>query len=120
MLTKLGEYEQRSPWIPYIYAILGNITIILMQINMKILTRTVTPFIALFMRGALLLFINTFVVRANHLKVDQPSEEVHSILMKRSVFSTLALTCFMSTVAYVPIGIANSLFNTGPIFIHFL
>lgn len=120
MLQRLNDYEQRNPYIPYIYAFLGNVTLVLMQINMKILSHTLTPFIALFIRGALLLMINTLVVRFNHLRVDQPDKEIHVLLMKRSVFSTLALTCFMSTVAYIPIGIANSLFNTGPLIIHFL
>lgn len=87
---------------------------------MKIVAHTVSPFYALFLRGFLLLCINSVVVRLNHIKVDQNNKEVHVLLMKRSVFSTSALTTFMSTVAYIPIGIANSLFNTGPIIIYFL
>lgn len=40
--------------------------------------------------------------------------------MKRSVFSTSALTLFLGTVPLLPLGIINSLFNIGPIVIHFL
>ena len=91
-----------------------------MQVSMKIVTQTCTPFMALFLRGSLLLALNTGVVRLNHLRVDQPDSLTYRLLMRRSIFSTLALTTFMTTVVYIPIGIANSLFNTGPIIVHLL
>ncbi len=71
MLAKLNELEKTSSSLPYVYAIIGNVTLVFMQINMKIVAHTVTPFYALFLRGFLLLAINSAVVRLNHLKVDQ-------------------------------------------------
>ena len=63
MLQKINDYEKRSPHVAYVYATLGNITLVLMQVSMKIVVQTLTPFVALFIRGLLLLMINTIVVR---------------------------------------------------------
>jgi drug/metabolite transporter (DMT)-like permease len=91
-----------------------------MQIQMKILSRTLSPFFILFIRGLILLGISCIIVRINNLKVHYTDKLVFSMLFKRSILSSVALTCFIGSIPYLPIGIVNSLFNTGPIIIHFL
>lgn len=87
---------------------------------MKIVTHTITPFYALYIRGFLLLAINSFVLRSNGIQVSQPDKHIHSVLIKRSIFSTIALSCFLSSIAFLPIGIASALFNVGPLIIFIL
>lgn len=120
MLAKLDELERTVGFIPYLYAAVGNVLLVFMQISMKLVANTITPFSALFIRGFLLLAVNTLVLRSNHITVSQPDKHIHSLLLKRSICSTLALTLFLSTVTYLPIGIANSLFNTGPLMMFLL
>jgi drug/metabolite transporter (DMT)-like permease len=91
-----------------------------MQINIKIISHTFTPFFALYMRGFMLIVINSIFIRINHLHVDQQNKKTQFLLMIRSVISGVSVLCVMTPIAYIPIGIVNSLFNTGPIFIHFI
>ena len=91
-----------------------------MQINVKKVSHVFSPFYVLYVRGALLLLLNSIIVRVNNLRVDQNNKNLSNLLIKRSLFGATSLSLFMSTIVYIPIGIANSLFNTGPIFIHFL
>lgn len=120
MLARLDALEKRVDYIAYIYSSIGNVFLVVMQICMKIVTETVSPFWALYIRGFLLLAINSLVLRLNNIQVSQPDKQIHSRLILRSVFSTISLSCFLSAVSFLPLGIANALFNTGPLIIFIL
>lgn len=120
MLARLDHIDKTYACMPILYAVLGNVTLVMMQLSMKLVSQSVTTYYTLFLRGALLLLINTLVVRTAGLQVSQLDPSTYRLLLKRAVFSTGALTTFMFAVAYIPIGIANALFNTGPIIIYFV
>lgn len=120
MLARLDHWDRTYSCMPILYATLGNVTLVMMQLSMKLVAQTVTTYYTLFLRGFLLLCVNTIVVRSAGLEVSQHDPVTYRLLLKRGVYSSCALTTFMFAVAYIPIGIANSLFNTGPIIIYFV
>lgn len=42
------------------------------------------------------------------------------MVIKRAVTSCVALACFLGSLKYIPIGVANALQNTSPIFAFFI
>lgn len=120
MLAKIDELENRLTWIPFLYAALGNFTLIVMQINMRTVSLVFTPFYAQFIRGVLLLTMNSIVMKSSNIDIHQTNPGIFTILVKRSVIASCALILFMTSVTFIPLGIANSLFNIGPILIYFI
>lgn len=91
-----------------------------MQVNMRIVATAFTPFYAQYLRGVLLLTLNTVVMTLNGISIHQTNAQIFKLLIFRSLSSSCALILFMTSVVYIPLGIANSLFNIGPILIYFL
>ena len=120
IVARIQELEKTNRYIPYIYALIGNTTLVMMQLNMKLVAQTLTPFYALYLRGFFLLLLNTIVIWSAGMNVDQKDPEVYRILIKRSIFSSIALSCFLGSVPFAPISIINSLFNVAPIVIFFI
>ena len=120
MVARIQELEKNNRFIPYIYALIGNTTLVMMQLNMKLVSQTLTPFYALYLRGFFLLLLNTIVIWSTGQSVNQKDPEVYYILMKRSIFSSIALSCFLGSVPFAPISVINSLFNVAPIVIFFI
>lgn len=112
--------EQTSPYLPYVYAILGNISLVFMQVNMRIVSRHFPPSYNLFLRGLCLLIINSLVVRSSGVDVHQKDPHVFSILFRRSIYASISLACFLGSVPYAPISVVNSLLNIAPILIFFI
>jgi drug/metabolite transporter (DMT)-like permease len=75
---------------------------------------------ALNIRGFFLLLINSYIIRANHLNVNQTDKHVYSILLKRSIFNACSITFLLMALPYLPIGITNSLFNIGPLIVFYI
>lgn len=120
MVARIQELEKNNRFIPYIYALIGNTTLVMMQLNMKLVSQTLTPFYALYLRGFFLLLLNTIVIWSTGQSVNQKDPEVYYILIKRSIFSSIALSCFLGSVPFAPISVINSLFNVAPIVIFFI
>jgi len=73
MLAKLDQFENHFGFVPFMYAILGNVSLIIMQINMRTVALVFTPFYAQFIRGVLLLTINTLILKSNKIDTHQPN-----------------------------------------------
>lgn len=46
--------------------------------------------------------------------------EVFRAILKRALASAITMTMYLSSVKYIPIGVANALFNTTPIMTFFI
>ena len=106
--------------IPYIYAIISCTTVVLMQLNMKIVTQTLSPIYALYARGFGLLVLNSLIIRSSGIKIDLKDPELFRMIVKRSFYTSVALICFLGSTPFIPIAIVNSLYNVGPILIFFI
>lgn len=71
LIERYQQYEKDSPYLPYTYAVIGNITLVVMQTCMKVVSESLSPFFALYVRGICLLVISTVVIRGGGLEVGQ-------------------------------------------------
>jgi hypothetical protein len=72
IFQKLEELEKESKVLPYIYAIIGYLTMVFMQIFMKLIAQELNSFYVLFIRGLFLTIINTVVLSYRNLEINQP------------------------------------------------
>lgn len=120
MLNKIDQLENHFGFIPFMYAILGNVSLIIMQINMRAVALVFTPFYAQFIRGVLLLAINSLILKSNKIDTHQQDPGTFALLVKRSFAASCSLIFLLTSVIFVPLGIANSLFNLAPVIIYFI
>ena len=92
----------------------------MMQLNMKIVTETLSPLYALYARGFGLLILNTLVMVNKGITIDQKDPDFFRLIVKRSFYTSIALICFLGSTPFAPIAIVNSLYNVGPIIIFFI
>lgn len=69
MFAKIEELEARFSFLPYIYAFLGNVSLVIMQLNMRVIAKAFTPFYAQYFRGILLVLINGTVMKMNKITI---------------------------------------------------
>ena len=62
--------EEQHPNIAFLYALIGNISLALMQIFFKTLSKDISPLFLLFLRAFLLIFINTLILRNTNKNPD--------------------------------------------------
>ena len=65
---RLSQFEKEHGYTAYVYAIISNVCFVILQINMKIVCRYISPMHALSIRGFFLFLINSFVI--HYGKVD--------------------------------------------------
>ena len=65
--SKILEYEKTSYYLAYVYALIANICLVIMQAMMKISTKTFNPFFILYFRGIFLILINTYFIQRSGL-----------------------------------------------------
>ena len=63
------ELESRHPNIAFLYALVGNISLALMQIFFKYLSAVVSPLQILFLRGWVLFWLNSLFLRKTRREV---------------------------------------------------
>lgn len=61
----LKRLDSKYPHIAYLYAAIGNTFLALMQIVFKDITKTISPFQALFLRAFSLFLFNTVILYRN-------------------------------------------------------
>lgn len=127
MINRLLAIERSHPNIAYLYAVIGNLAQVGMQINFKIVSAIIPPFYVLMMRAFTLLMLNLYITKAN--KIDVYIRDPHCtclsyvvwrMVLKRLMFSTTFAMILHYSLKYLPASAVNSLSNTSPIFIFFI
>ena len=120
IFSGIQALEGSHPNLPYLYAFVANVSLIGMQMGMRSISLIFSPFFALFIRGFCLLSLNSVVLWSTSVDISQKDPTTFRMLMKRSIFSSLALVSFLGSLPFVPMSIVNSLFNISPIIIYFV
>ena len=117
---KIEYLEKESHYCPYGYAIAAKIGLALMQLNLKIVASFLTPIYGLLLRAFFLLIIQTIIVTINQQTIHHTNSFVNILLIKRALCNFIALSMVYVSINYVPMGIANSLYNIGPLILYFV
>jgi hypothetical protein len=64
---RLENFEKEHDYTAYIYAVISNISIVLLQMNIKIVSNYISPLHALALRGFFLLLINTIIIHFSNI-----------------------------------------------------
>ena len=84
MFKKIQEWESQYSNFAYVYAIIGNLSIAMMQFSMKIVSQTIGSFYAIFFRGFCLFFINSIVLHIYSIPFDQKNPSSKHFIMQSS------------------------------------
>ena len=120
MIKTLEYLEKKYSWIPYVEASISYICIVLLQMTMKIIVRTITPLFAIYCRAIILFCVNTWVLISQGSPLTIKDSLTFKLQVGRAILSTTTFCILMISVQYLPIAIVNSLFYMGPIFIFFV
>lgn len=100
---------------------------VLMQINLKQLTKHFSSPLVLGVRGSFLFLFNLLYLSYSNqdIHVQDPIRTylatiVFRGIVKRALASAITVILYLSSIKFVPIGIANALFNTTPIMTFFV
>lgn len=108
-------------------AIAASVSFVIMQFFLKRLTKNLNSSLVLGIRGSILFLCNLSYLIWNGMKINVKSSNSTNIinkafraLIKRSIAGSLTLTMYLGSIKYIPVGIANALFNTMPIMTFFI
>lgn len=106
---------------------MSSCSIVFMQIVLKQVTKHFLPPLALGFRGSLLFLFNLLYLMYSNTNIHTRDPVgtfsfiiVFKAIIKRSLASATTVLMYLGSVKYIPIGVANALFNTSPIMTFFI
>ena len=104
----------------YILNSVSSLLIVLNQFNIKYFTVYISAPLTLGIRASLLFIFNYYFIFKSNLKMVVHEDKAFSMLICRSMASAATVMLVFISSAYIPIGVANTLYNSNPIFIFFI
>ena len=86
-----------------------------MQLFVKQVSKHFSPYLVLGLRSSLIFMLASVLMKRAKVSLHVPDPALFRLLVKRAIVSMLTVCLFLGSIKNLPLGVANTLFNTGPI-----